>query len=86
MTRFLSFLPATHVTEGATVTETSPVRISSRWALVAGAVTVLALSACASRPQAQAGRNDVSGDSGGVGGMAYPAPTPQGNVATTRVP
>jgi hypothetical protein len=57
--------------------------LPARWTFVAGTVAMLALSACAT--QGSAPLNDRAGDSGGQGGMAYPAPLPQGNISTTPV-
>ena len=53
-----------------------------QWTWVAGMAAILVLSACSAQPLPNQG---VVGNSGGGGGMAYPAPLPQGNLTTTPV-
>jgi hypothetical protein len=54
----------------------------SPWTWIAGVAVILALSACSAQPIPNQG---VQGNSGGGGGMAYPAPLPQGQLTTTPV-
>jgi hypothetical protein len=64
----------------------------SKVALLGGMAIILAMSACAQQPAATlppsgfgAGYGGGGGMVGGIGGMSYPAPLPQGNLKTSPV-
>jgi hypothetical protein len=66
------------------------IEMPSKLVFFGAATAILAMSACAQQPAATQpppgfgpGYGGGGGMVGGIGGMSYPAPAPQGNLKTT---